>query len=238
VEHTIRILLVGKQGMIRAALRKLVESWPQFQVAGEAETSTDALPLQRELAPDIILIDVDGDQNSFQLLSQLHAAGQGQIIALMKNSEAGTKLQPVRLGARGVVMKENAVEELRKAIEKVNDGEIWLDRSLLATFITEMLHPDDAKKPQPDSARISSLTERESEIARLVCAGLRNRDIGKRLCISETTVRHHLTSILAKVGVSSRFELTIFLFRNNFAKPPVHLREEGAPIRRIPRVLS
>ena len=84
-----------------------------------------------------------------------------------------------------------------------------------------MSRPKRRKVVDAGTMKILSLTEREREVATLLCDGLKNKEIGKKLFISETTVRHHLTSIFAKLEVSNRFELIIFLYKQKFVKPPI-----------------
>jgi len=115
------------------------------------------------------------------------------------------------LGAMGVVLKEHAPDVLIKAIEKVHAGEIWLDRPTMGRMLREMTGKDE-KEIDPELTKIESLTQREREVVALIAEGLKNRQIGERLFISETTVTHHLSSIYSKLGVSDRLELVIYAF--------------------------
>ena len=119
----------------------------------------------------------------------------------------------------GVVLKEDAAELLLKAIEKVYKGEAWLDRLTLGNLLWEM-SSQEKPTPDPQTKRISSLTERERQVINLIAEGLKNRQIAERLFISPTTVTHHLSSIYSKLGVSDRLELVIYAFSNKLAKIP------------------
>jgi DNA-binding NarL/FixJ family response regulator len=122
----------------------------------------------------------------------------------------------VRLGARGVVRKKKAADELRRAIQKVHEGkEIWLDRTSLASLITVGEANGRERAGRPES-RLGLLTEREREVANLVSKGYKNKEVGERLFISETTVRHHLTTVFNKLKVRNRFELIAHLHRHRF----------------------
>jgi DNA-binding NarL/FixJ family response regulator len=122
----------------------------------------------------------------------------------------------IKSGAMGIVLKEQASEVLLTAIEKVHAGEVWLSRSMTASILSRMSNnPNDV-----EAQKIESLTKREHEIIVLVAQGLKRTQIADKLFISETTVRNHLTSILSKLGLSDRFELVFFAFRNGLAKPP------------------
>jgi DNA-binding NarL/FixJ family response regulator len=113
----------------------------------------------------------------------------------------------------GLVLKEQAPEVLLKAIEKVYAGEVWIERAMLASVLDEVVM-GRARPAGAEERRISALTERERTVIALVGQGLKNKQIGERLAISETTVRHHLSSIFDKLGVESRLELMIFAHRH------------------------
>jgi DNA-binding NarL/FixJ family response regulator len=120
----------------------------------------------------------------------------------------------------GVVEKESAPEVLLKAIRKVTEGEVWLDRSMTATVLTEMSQATGAAKSDPEAAKIAMLSAREREVVALLGEGLSNRRIAGQLCISETTVRHHLTSIFSKLEVHDRLQLLLYAYRNKLVKLP------------------
>ena len=117
-------------------------------------------------------------------------------------------------------MKEKAVETLLQAITKVRTGEVWLEPTMIARVLGDLTRPQPSPRISPEAAKIVKLTEREREVITLVGEGLRNKYIAERLYISEATVRHHLTAIFAKLGVSDRFELAIYAYQNGLAKPP------------------
>jgi DNA-binding NarL/FixJ family response regulator len=120
----------------------------------------------------------------------------------------------------GLVLKEKAAEVLLQAIEKVRAGEVWLDGAMIASVLREMTHTREAQPVNPKSARLALLTEREREVIALVGQGLRNKQVAERLFISETTVRHHLTAIFAKLEVADRLELVIYAYRHGLAGLP------------------
>jgi DNA-binding NarL/FixJ family response regulator len=120
----------------------------------------------------------------------------------------------------GLVLKDKATEVLIKAIERVHAGEVWLDRSLTASVLSE-LSLAETRKSNPEADKVATLTGREREIVELVSQGLKNKQIAERLFISEATVRNHLTSILSKLDLSDRFELALYAYRHHLAKPPV-----------------
>jgi len=109
---------------------------------------------------------------------------------------------------------------LLKAITKVYAGEIWFDRSMMGSVLSQMSRVGKGNNQDPEAVKMATLTEREREIITLIGEGLKNKQIADRLFISETTVRHHLTSIFAKLEVSDRLELIIYAFRHNLAQSP------------------
>src|SRR4051794_32498727 len=187
----IRILLVDDHSLVRAGLRMLIETYPNLRVVGEASNGTEALDLAGREQPDIILLDLDlGGDRGIDLIPQLYsAAGKARIILLTGVRDREQHQEAVHLGAMGVILKEQAASVLLQAIERVHAGEIWLDPSLVASVISRMTRPNHAAQ-DPELARIASLTDRECEVIALVSKGLPNKEIARRLHITETTVGH------------------------------------------------
>jgi two-component system nitrate/nitrite response regulator NarL len=212
-KNMIDILIVDDHAMLSAGLRLMIESHPRMRVVGEAANRTAALRSASETKPDIILLDLDlGDDSGFDLLPELlEAVPDTRVIVLTGLRDPEAQRRAVMLGAVGLVLKEKAIETVLKAIEKVQEGEVWLDRTMIASILRA--HTVGAQEQNTATARIATLTEREREVIRLVGEGLKNKQIADRLVISEATVRHHLTSIFSKLGVADRFELVIFAYR-------------------------
>jgi DNA-binding NarL/FixJ family response regulator len=113
----------------------------------------------------------------------------------------------------------HSLQVLVQAIEHVFAGRAWFDSSLLADVVAENARAIGGES-DPEAAKIASLTERERTVISLICEGLQNKLIADRMAISETTVRHHLTSIFAKLSLDSRLELVIYAYRQGLAKIP------------------
>ncbi|MCI0485421.1 MAG: response regulator transcription factor [Blastocatellia bacterium] len=218
----IRILLIDDHTVVRAALRMVIQGEAEFKVVGEAGNKSDGLRLASEEQPDIILLDIDlGGENGVDLIPELiGAAEHARIIILTGVRDPEIHHQAVSLGAMGVVRKEKAIEILIGAIERVHAGEAWLDPSLMAKVLSEMSGTGRRKKKDPEAAKVSTLTKREREVLVLISEGLKNKEIAERLFISEWTVRHHITSIFNKLGVSDRVELILYAYRQGLVDPP------------------
>jgi len=228
----ITILLVDEESLVRSALQNLLESWHGFEVVGEAESGVEALDRIKGLQPDLILLTIRGDEEDLEIVPELAAASEhGRVLVLTAESDQELWKNLVRLGARGVILKKKAADELRKAIQKVHEGEIWLDRRSTASLITEVFQPGPSLTWR-EASRLRLLTDRERQVILLVTKGNKNKQIAKQLFISEITVRHHLTTIFNKLKVSSRFELITYLYRHRIISPDHPNRFTGFPSRR------
>ena len=217
----VRILIVDDHLVVRTGLRMLIENQPRMKVVGMAANRKEALELAASTAPDVILLDLDlGVENGMNFLPDLREkAAAARVLVLTGLKDAQTHRRAVKQGAMGIVLKEEAAEVLIKAIEKVSAGELWLDRTTMGNLFDEMTRKE-SKSENGETARIMSLTERERQIVGLIAEGLKNKQIGERLFISETTVTHHLTSVFSKLGVSDRLELVIYSFTHGLARMP------------------
>ena len=217
----IRILLIDDHAVMRLGLRTLIENQQGLKVVGEASGRPDALELAEREQPDIILLDLSlPGTDGVDLIPELQAvAKEARILVLTGVLDPEAHKRAIHLGAMGVVLKEKAPEVLIKAIEKVHEGEVWLDRAMVANVVGQRSRFREIKKDDPEAAKIATLTEREREVVALIGEGLRNRQIADRLFISEGTVRNHLTTVFNKLEVSDRFELLIFSYRHSIAKP-------------------
>lgn len=219
---SIRVFLVDDHELFLAGMRSIIQSEPGLAVVGQAVNRAEALAGVRN-RPDIILLDLDlGNENSLDFLPDLLKAGEeARVIVLTGLPDPELHLRAVRLGAMGVVLKVEPAERMLKAIRKVHAGEVWLNRSMVSTVMTDLLRTRGNKKVDPEAEKIASLTVRELEVIALIGEGRRNKQIGERLFISEKTVRHYLTSIFNKLGVNDRLELMIYAYQHGLAKTPI-----------------
>ena len=219
-QTAIRILLVDDHQIFLTGLRLLIEKEPDMIVVGTASNRAEALALMQE-HPDIVLLDLDlGNESGIDFLPQLIEPEEPpRVIIVTGVPDPELHLRAVRLGALGVVLKLDPPGFLVKAIRKVHGGEMWLNRPMISTVMTELIHAR-AKKMDSEALKIAELTVREREVIALVAEGMRNKQIGERLFISEKTVRHYLTSVFDKLGVADRLALMIYAFQHGLAKIP------------------
>jgi DNA-binding NarL/FixJ family response regulator len=217
---TVRIVIADDHTIFRDGLRRLLEAEPELQVVAEAADGSEAAAHVRELAPDILLLDLAMPRvPGMDVLRDLSTDGnqlQTKIIVLTAAVERLEIVQALQLGARGVVMKEAATQLLMKAIRTVMAGQYWIGREAVGDIVDFLRTNPSGEKPQ----RNYGLTKREMDILTTIVAGLSNKEIARRFSLSEDTVKHHLTNIFDKVGVASRLELALFAINNRLAEPP------------------
>ena len=220
----IRVFIIDDHAVLRDGLRVVIDIQPGMVVVGEAATRDQALANAPAALPDVILLDLDlgdGDEDGLSLLPDLlTVVPDARIILLTGIRDPEAHRRAVLLGALGLVLKEKASQTVIHAIEKVHAGEVWLDRGMIASILNERSRGMASQPYDAEAEKIARLTEREREVVALVGDGLRNKQIADQLVISEATVRHHLTSIFAKLGVEDRFELAIYAYRHGLAKLP------------------
>src|SRR6266496_357376 len=163
--NLIRVLLIDDHVVMRMGLRMLIENQPGLRVVGEATDRGAAILSAAREQPDIILLDLDlGDESGLDILLELRAAAKGaRVIVLTGIRDQAEHRQAVRLGATGMVLKEQAIDTLVKAIEHVHAGETWLDPALVAHVLSDRSRARGSAAG-PEVAGIAALTEREREV--------------------------------------------------------------------------
>ena len=216
---TIRILLVDDHKTMLWGLERLIQAeGPGFALVGSASDGPSATALCKELAPDVVLLDLDlKGSSSLDFLPALLENPATRVVILSANRDQATLATAVKLGARGVVSKEAPTEDVLAAIRKVHGGDLWLDQSLMQALLGQLVAP--APKADPQAARIATLTAREREVIGMIVAGqgALNKDLAERAFISERTLRNHLTAIYQKLDVANRLELYVYATRHGLS---------------------
>jgi DNA-binding NarL/FixJ family response regulator len=205
---SIRIMVADDHAIFRDGLRKLLDGSNDVTIVGEAANGNECIKMLGKLKPDILLLDLRmPEKDGLGVLEEVNFDTlPTRVIVLTAAEDDRDVVRAMRLGARGVVLKQSASDLLLKSIRKVYDGEIWLDNRMTAEVI------DAFKKSAEGGQRREKplLSDREKEIVQLVAQGFRNREIGEKLFISEQTVKNHLHNIFDKLGVSDRLELALY----------------------------
>ena len=236
-----RVVLADCHSIFRASLRQLLSVPPitikevysvdvgtGFQVVGEAGTGEEAVSIVESVEPDLLLIDP-----AMPRMSGLEALGELQCrndrmrtILLAATIDKPQLLTAIQLGVRGLILKDSTTEVLFDAIVSVLGGQCFLGRALLTDFIETVRPLIDTSRAQGGKLAFG-LTPREREVMTLVAGGCANKEIARLCAVSEETVKHHLTRIFGKVGVSNRTELAMLATRNGLETQGVSLRADG-----------
>jgi two-component system, NarL family, response regulator LiaR len=211
----VRILITDDHGVVRQGLRMFLSLDPELEVVGEATNGEEALKLARDLAPDVVLMDLvmpvmDGISATGAIRSELPDV---EVIALTSVLEDASVTGAVKAGAIGYLMKDTEAEELGRAIKAAAEGRVYLAPEAAARLMREVRTPESPE----------TLTERETEVLQLLARGKANKQIATSLYVTEKTVKAHVSSILAKLGVSSRTQAALYAVRAGL----VSMRELG-----------
>lgn len=171
-------------------------------------------------APDVLVADMDSE-DSLEPLIDLQKRIRAHVILLTGSHDVAVLDKAILAGVRGVVKTNDPPSILLKAIEKVHEGELWIDRGATSRIFLEMARQKAAQGNDPEKTKIATLTSRERQTIAAVAsdASAPGKVIAVRLCISEHTLRNHLTSIYSKLGLSSRLDLYAFATRHSLNKP-------------------
>jgi DNA-binding NarL/FixJ family response regulator len=212
----VRILIADDHPIFRDGLRRLLEAETDLSVVGQAVDAAEAIQLAATLHPDILLLDVAMPKVSgleaLETLVDMPSAPA--VILLTAAIDRADIVKALQIGARGVVLKESATAMLLKAIRVVIEGGYWVGRESVSDLMLALRSLGPVPE-RPEALPAFSLTPREIQIVGLILAAAGNKKIADTLNISEKTVKHHLTNIFEKLGVSNRLELALFAAQHN-----------------------
>lgn len=219
---TIRILLIGSHPIILLGLEKLIDSRKlRMELVGKFTNCAEAYSQLERLSPDIIMLDQNlGAENGADVISRLTNSSKAKILVLTASHDPSAHVSAVLAGAKGIIEKEEEVETIARAIEKVHEGQLWLDHTSMGMLVIELSNRKIAEKRDPAQQRVGILTDRERKIVAVVTShsGATGMAIAEMLHISESTLRKHLSSIYEKLGLSSRLELWDYAHKRRLSK--------------------
>jgi len=203
----IRVLLADSYTLFRKGLRQIIAEQSDMTVVGEASDGIEAVHKTQELAPDIVLMEIempglDGIGAAQMIREQARGVG---IIVLTIHLEDEYVLAAVKAGAQGYISKRADPEQVLEAIRAVHSGEVRIDPAIASKVLTKLCREGEASQEH-----LLSLTRREEDILSCVVKGATNREIGEELLLSERTVRNRLSGIFKKLGVRNRTEAALY----------------------------
>jgi DNA-binding NarL/FixJ family response regulator len=215
---TIRVLVCDDQALVRSGFRMILEARPDLEVVGEAEDGLQAIELAEQTGPDVVLMDVrmpnlDGVEATRRIV---RSGSPARVIVLTTYDVDEHVYDAVRAGASGFLLKDVQPTQLVAAIRVVAAGDALLAPSVTRRLLDRFARSLPDRAP-PDS--LSSLTEREIEVLRLLATGLSNAELAERLFVSEATVKTHVSSVLRKLGVRDRVQAVVLAYDAGLIRP-------------------
>lgn len=213
----VRVMLVAAHRILLSGLQRLIDDEkPQLSVVATASSFAMAVDVAGNTEPDVLVLDVDLLEGTDGEVVPSLVNGHGTRVLILADAQAGKVHEGAILhGACGVVDKSDTAETLIKAIRKVHEGQLWLDRSTTGRLFVELSKQKSAPARDPDTEKMAALTVREQEVVRILAKnpGADNKTLASNLHIGEHTLRNHLSRIYDKLGVPNRFELYLFAQR-------------------------
>jgi DNA-binding NarL/FixJ family response regulator len=215
-------MLVDDHQSLLWGLSKLIEgAAPAFELAGIASDPDAALETARRTRPDVVLLDLDLDGHSgFEILPDLLAQRGLKALILSGHRDPLLRQQAMMLGASGFIGKDQPAQIILTAIERVQAGELWIDRVSMGQVFSALTRQEPDPAPDPESGRIASLTAKERDIIATLARseGKPNKVLAVQLSMAEHTLRNHLSAIYAKLGVRTRLALYMYALRHGLAQ--------------------
>ncbi|MCI9386683.1 MAG: response regulator transcription factor [Lachnospiraceae bacterium] len=206
----IRVMIVDDHKMVREGLTKLIELDEEIKVVAESNDGSDCMYKLRAAKPDVILLDINmPDMNGIETLKVLNKRkNRPKVLMLTVHNEIEYLTKLIDMGVEGYILKDSGSSELVRAIRSVYYGERFIQPSMIPLLNSKLIAKDI------DKEKLESLSNRELEVLKLVSVGHFNKDIGRILCISERTVKNHLSNIFRKIDCTDRTQAAVFCIRN------------------------
>lgn len=204
-------MIADNHSMFREGLKSILESDGSLEVIAEAKDGEECLEVLKNENPELLLLDIKmPKQTGFQVLDSMKKKGNTTpVLILTASNEIEYLMHALDIGVDGYLLKDCDSKELKKAIFTILDGKTYIQPNLIP-----MLN-QKTKSRKEDSIKIESLTERETEVLKLVSNGMYNKEIAEKLQISERTVKNHLFNIFKKIDVTDRTQAALFAIRNH-----------------------
>ncbi len=217
--RTVRVLVVDDQELFRRGVTMLLAAEPGIEVVGEAGDGDQGIELASLSDPDVVLLDVrmPGRSGIEACLAIKEKVPDARIIMLTVSDEEADLYEAVKGGASGYLLKDSSIDEVAQAVRVVAEGQSLISPSMAVKLIDEFKQMSRPERTQGSALR---LTERELEVLRLVAEGMNNREIARRLFISENTVKNHVRNILEKLQLHSRMEAVMYAVREKLLDIP------------------
>jgi DNA-binding NarL/FixJ family response regulator len=210
---TIRVLLVDDHALARAGFRMVLDAEPDIEIVGEAATGRQAVHSSARLRPDVVLMDVRmPDLDGIAATREITAAGDARVLILTTFDLDDYVYDSLAAGASGFLLKDVGPEQLLHGIRVVAAGDALLAPSVTRRLIGEMVRAGRRHADPPPA--LDELTPRELEVLRLVAQGLSNAEIADRLFVEETTVKTHVSRLLAKLGLRDRTQAVVLAYES------------------------
>jgi DNA-binding NarL/FixJ family response regulator len=216
---SIRVLLADDQAMVRAGFRMILGSESDIEVIGEAENGEQAAAAANRLRPDVVLMDIqmpggDGLQATRRITENEQLATRVVILTTFERDEY--VFEAMQAGASGFLLKNAPPEELIHAVRVVAAGD-----ALLAPSVTRRIIEQFARRPvEPDvRQRLDSLTQREREVLVMLARGNSNAELAAELFVTEGTIKTHVSSLLAKLGLRDRVQAVVLAYESGLVRP-------------------
>jgi len=211
---TIRVLVADDQGLVSAGLRAILEDQPDIEVVAEAADGAAAYDLAHRLRPDLVLMDVrmpvlDGISATKQILD---AGLETRVLVLTTFDLDSYVYDALRAGASGFILKDMPRDQLIAAVRTVAAGESLLAPAVTRRLIDRFLGGPNPAKPPAVDRRLARISDRESEVLKLLAQGLSNAEIAERLVLSNTTVKSHVASLLRKLELRDRVQAVVLAY--------------------------
>lgn len=223
----INVLLVGKYDIVQESLKHLVESNDGFSVTGLHSFDNDNCPHSCVSRSDIAVVYLSSDDQVGIVNELLEENPSLRVVILVAGADLDSQAHALKLGAVGIVQIEQSPKMLIEAIRQTYAGETWLNQTLLHKLLEWERSPTLSSAGNGYGTDAEFLTPRELEVIRLLATGRKNKDLAKKMLVSEATIRHHLSTIYGKLGVDGRLNLVIYAYENGLVDMPLAGRVEA-----------